>query len=370
MAAKARFPGPVPEEALRYWRGKGLRVGFSHKDVWLAEHAHGFTAAKIMRLDVLEDLRDSLGTATAEGKTFRTWSKEIEPALQKKGWWGEKRVTDPKTGRTQTIQVDARRLKTIYRSNVRAARAAGQWERIQRTKRRLPYLLYALGPSERHRPEHAAWAGTILPVDDPWWADHMPPNGWGCKCRVLQISAREAERRGGPSTRPERDPQPFVNDRTGEVREVDRGLDPAWASNPGRDRARTVRGALVEQVAAADRELARASARNVMRSPVLDGWLADPDGQLPAGVVSAAIQKDLDVTDALVRLDPEQLGRAVADRGAALYRALPDLIAAGTPTILDDGEMQFTRSGVEAVVRRVGETLFVRRLRSATSGTG
>ena len=40
-------------------------------------------------------------------------------------------------------------------------------------------------------------AGTLLPVDDPWWQTHYPPNGWGCKCWVRQVSRREAERLGG-----------------------------------------------------------------------------------------------------------------------------------------------------------------------------
>ena len=40
------FPGPVPREALDYFRAKDLRPGFDYRDVWGSEHAHAFTVAK------------------------------------------------------------------------------------------------------------------------------------------------------------------------------------------------------------------------------------------------------------------------------------------------------------------------------------
>lgn len=94
------------------------------------------------------------------------------------------------------------RLLAIYDTQVRIARAAAQWSRIQRTKRSHPYLLYALGPSANHHPDHAAWEGALLPVDDPWWDDHLPPTKWRCRCWVRQVTRREAERLGGPTARP------------------------------------------------------------------------------------------------------------------------------------------------------------------------
>ena len=54
---------------------------------------------------------------------------------------------------------------------MRSARGAGQWDRIQRTKKLMPYLIYELGPSSDHRPEHEAWAGTCLPVEPSLLAD-------------------------------------------------------------------------------------------------------------------------------------------------------------------------------------------------------
>ena len=303
------FPGPVPREALAYFRAKDLRPGFDYRDVWGQEHAHAFTVAKAIQLDVLDDLREAASEALAEGKTFRQFSKDLTPTLQKKGWWGKKEQLDPKTGELRTVQLGSpRRLRTIYRSNLRAARAAGQWQRIQRTMATHPYLLYELGPSERHRPQHVAWAGTLLPADDPWWQTHFTPNGWGCKCRVRQVSRREAQRRGGETTRPPDDPVEWTNTRTGEVQTVDRGLDPAWAGNPGVDRARVLQDSLAEKIEAANEDLARAAVRQVVGSTLLERHLAPmvstdpPKGDLPIAYLLRGYAQALGAETRLVRL--------------------------------------------------------------------
>ena len=232
-----RFPGPVPREALDYFRGKGFQPAFSWLDVWREEHAWAFSVAKAVRQDLLVDLRDGVDRALAEGRTFREFSKDLTPILQEQGWWGRKKVRDPKTDKLVEAELGSpRRLKIIYDANLRTARAAGQWERIQRTTATHPYLLYELGPSEQHRPEHVAWAGTLLRADDPWWRTHYPPNGWGCKCRVRQVSRREAERLGGATERPASPPVEWTNKRTGKVHRVPRGIDPGWDYNPGLER--------------------------------------------------------------------------------------------------------------------------------------
>ena len=227
-------PGPVPREALDFFRAKGWKVGFDYRDVWRKEHATAFTVAKAMRADVLLDIRQAVDSAISEGKTFRRFARELRPTLEAKGWWGRKSLVDPLTGELKFVQLGSpRRLRTIYRVNLRTARAAGQWERAQRTRSTHPYLIYALGPSKKHREEHAAWAGTILPLDDPWWSTHYPPNGWGCNCRVRQLSRREAARRGGTRQPPPPEFTTWRNKRTGGVETLEKGFDPGWNFNPG-----------------------------------------------------------------------------------------------------------------------------------------
>lgn len=287
-----RFPAPAPKEALDYFRGRNLKVGFDYRDVWLQEHAHAFTVAKAMEVEILMDIREALSKAIAEGRTLEQFRKDLTPLLQRKGWWGKKVMTDPLTGKRVVAQLGSpRRLRTIYRANLRAARAAGVWQRAQRTKKTLPYFLYELGPSKEHRDQHRAWAGTLLPVDDPWWNDHFPPNGWGCKCRVRQVSRREAERRGGPTSRPARTPEERVNRRTGEVQIVDKGIDPAWASNPGRDRGRVLMENLSEKIARADYSLVAGTIGSISKGPIIHRFVAKPHGDVLTGVFDREVQR-------------------------------------------------------------------------------
>ena len=304
-----RFPGPVPREALEYFRAKDIRPGFDHRDVWRQEHASAFTAAKAMQLDVLDDLRDTVDSALAEGKTYRRFAAEITPTLQRKGWWGRKEVIDPETGETREVELGSpRRLKTIYSTNMRTARAAGQWGRIQRTKATHPYLIYELGPSEEHRPEHAAWAGTLLPADDPWWRTHFAPNGWGCKCRQRQVSRREAERLGGVTARPASSTVEWTNKRTGETARIPRGIDPGWDTNPGLERQRLLMEGLNGKLDAAGQELARAAVRTVTDSPLLDRQIAPmkpadpPKGDLPVAFLEREWREALGAETQIVRL--------------------------------------------------------------------
>jgi uncharacterized protein with gpF-like domain len=193
-----------------------------------------------MAKDVLADVKASLEAALKTGETFESWSKRITEVLATAGWAGEREVANPATGEVAVTNLTApRRLRTIWQSNMRTARAAGQWDRAQRTKRLMPFFLYQLGPSENHRPHHADKLGLILPVDDPFWLQWYPPNGWGCKCWLRQISAAEAERlgyRGNPAP-PVREVR-YENEVTGEVTMIPQGIDPGWASNPGLARQR------------------------------------------------------------------------------------------------------------------------------------
>ncbi|WP_063840388.1 phage minor head protein [Azospirillum thiophilum] len=236
MAVPTLTPLP-PEQAIRFLEAKGYRVGFSWKDVWQEEHAVAFTVAKMMEVDLLADVHRSLVAALNDGQSFDQWRKGLEPLLQARGWWGKAIDTDPLTGEEQVVQLGSpRRLKTIFDTNVRMSMAAGQWERIERLAPARPYLRYVAVKDERTRPEHLAWNGTILKVGHPWWDTHSPPCGWGCRCTLQQLSAKDLERNGWTETAtpPPLDPRPWVNNRTGETVEVPAGVDPGFGYHKGK----------------------------------------------------------------------------------------------------------------------------------------
>ncbi|WP_163833275.1 phage head morphogenesis protein [Spartinivicinus ruber] len=219
-------------EALSYFRDKGIKISWDYREVWKAEHTHAFTVSKAMCQDVLLEIKAAVDKALTEGIPFETFQKELMPFLQRRGWVGIKIQPDG----TRVELGSPRRLKIIYDTNMRVSRAAGQWARMQRTKKVMPYLLYSLGPSKEHRLQHERWAGLVLPIDDVFWNTHFPPNGWGCKCRVRQVTKREATRRG-LSPLPEINPVRWTNQYTGRTEMVPEGIDPGWNYNPGQSRS-------------------------------------------------------------------------------------------------------------------------------------
>lgn len=217
MKVKAAEPGKVPRAVRKYLEEKGLKPSWDWDEVWQEEHAHAFTVAKAMAQDVLAALREAVDAAIEGGLPVGEFKKRVRDTLAQLGWWGVQNRKNPKSGEIEKVELGTpRRLKTIYITNARVARAVGQWQRIQATKDHRPYLIYELGPSEHHRPEHESWAGTILKVDDAAWNKMYPPNGWGCRCRVRQLSEAEADRKGGETDAPD------VS-----------SIEPEWAYNPG-----------------------------------------------------------------------------------------------------------------------------------------
>ncbi|MEX7491554.1 phage head morphogenesis protein, partial [Acinetobacter baumannii] len=87
-----------------------------------------FTVAKVARMDLLQDIRQSLISAMQQGQTLEQWKASITPVLQDKGWWGKKTVINPE-GREQEVQLGSpRRLRTIYDTNMQSAFAAGRYK--------------------------------------------------------------------------------------------------------------------------------------------------------------------------------------------------------------------------------------------------
>lgn len=238
-----------PKDVLDYFRGKSLRPAFSWLDVWGQEHAHAFTVAKATEADVLAAFRATIDDAISRGLGFEDWRASLEPRLKSLGWWGPRGVSDPETGKVAKVDFSSpRRLRNIFWSNMRAARAAGQWERAQASKDVLPYLLYNRTTAADPRQEHLDWVGILLPIDHPFWQTHFPPNGWGCKCSVRQVGRAEARRLGGVSADPVVETTPFVNRRTGEKVDVPVGIDPGWHTNPGHARGRGLGRVLVDKI--------------------------------------------------------------------------------------------------------------------------
>ncbi|MBE7419839.1 MAG: hypothetical protein HS128_19205 [Ideonella sp.] len=231
-----------PRDAIAAFQRRGLLAkSFDWHSVFQEEHARAFAVAGVMQLDVLRLFREELQAALAEGQRFEAFAKSIAPKLAAKGFWGDVEVVDPDSGEVRTTRFDPRRLRLIFDVNLRQSQAAGRWASIERLKARFPFIIYRTMRDERVRASHRPWDGLALPVDDPWWNTHFPPNGWRCRCTAYGIDQRGIDRlraRGETvkTQAPETRWMTYVNPSTAEVVPVPHGVDPGFAYNPGKAR--------------------------------------------------------------------------------------------------------------------------------------
>ncbi len=84
---------------------------------------------------------------------------------------------------------NAYQAESLFRTNVNTANMAGRLN--ANSDPDLDEIIwgyeYVSVGDDRVRPAHAALDGIRLPKDDPRWAEIMPPNGYGCRCTVIEI---------------------------------------------------------------------------------------------------------------------------------------------------------------------------------------
>lgn len=218
--AEPSIPGLTFEEAREFFDAKA-RVGTrTWRDLWEDQHARAFTVAGAMQDELLSDFQQAVRRAITDGRTLADFREDFDRIVAARGW-------SHRGSRGW-------RSRVIFETNLRTAYQAGRWKQIQRVKDRRPFLRYSAVLDGSTRPEHREWHGTTLPVDHPWWNTHYPPNGWGCRCTAIQVSARQAEREGLVVSD---DPPPGGMERKslrgGGSVEVPEGIDPGWAYNVG-----------------------------------------------------------------------------------------------------------------------------------------
>ncbi|WP_289300453.1 phage head morphogenesis protein [Xylanibacter muris] len=77
-------------------------------------------------------------------------------------------------------------LRAEYNFVAASAEMAGRWEQFMRDGDRYN-LQYRTQTDDKVRPEHAALDRVTLPPSDSFWEEFYPPNGWNCRCTVVQV---------------------------------------------------------------------------------------------------------------------------------------------------------------------------------------
>lgn len=219
--------GSLPfKEQIAFFRQKLNLPTRSYTDIQGAQHDQAFVVAGAMKADLLADLRTAVDRVVAEGIGFEAFKADFRGIAAQHGWAYN-------GGSSWRAQV-------IYETNLNQSYNAGREAQMAdpALRKRRPFGLYKHYASPNERPEHVAWDGMVVALDDPWWTSHSPANGWGCKCKKFMVSARDVERRGltvtpGPTIDYE---ERVIGKRSGNPQtvRVPKGIDPGFQYAPGR----------------------------------------------------------------------------------------------------------------------------------------
>lgn len=77
-------------------------------------------------------------------------------------------------------------LNAEYDFAVSSSQMAVKWKDYEKDGDRYN-LQYRTAADDRVREEHAALHGITLPPSDKFWDKYYPPNGWRCRCTVVQV---------------------------------------------------------------------------------------------------------------------------------------------------------------------------------------
>jgi len=180
-------------------------------------------------------------------------------------------------------------LETIFRTQVQLAYSAGRMS--ANADPAIDEILwgyeYVTVGDDRVRPTHAALDGMRLPKDDPRWAEFTPPNGWNCRCAIVEIFDKGT-------------PKPPPDTIKVDGQEVPVRPDAGWAFNPGmlyRDLMAVPEAAKIGlgSLGAAERvlsELGRpATTDEILNIAISKGYWA-PGGKTPKSTLYAALMKE------------------------------------------------------------------------------
>lgn len=189
MAKELGFKQGAYKEAVDYFKQKINIPTKRWNDLEGAMHTRAFTVAGAMRADILTDFRNAVDAAISKGESLQDFRNNFYKIASK---W---RAADPSfDAKMEKPKYGAWRSKVIYQTNMLTAAAAAQERQARAMPDVFTHAKYVCMMLPGSREEHKHWNGTVLPVNDPWWEKHSPPNGFGCLCEKEFISKYEMDR--------------------------------------------------------------------------------------------------------------------------------------------------------------------------------
>lgn len=198
------FKSP-PQDAIRYLEQKFPKASWAYTDLLDNAHDRAFVVAKMVDVDLATTVQRSIIDAMQEGKGYKAWAKDIDKVLAKSGWYDGQINVDAQGNAKKVVTGGQHRLETIYRTNVAAAYEAGRQQVIFNDRDDDPfgYVMYSAIMDNRTRPTHKALHGKVMEKSDPAWSSISPPNGYNCRCTIVELTQGQIDRYGYKVTKSE-----------------------------------------------------------------------------------------------------------------------------------------------------------------------
>lgn len=162
-------------EALKYARSRNVVLPEEFYLLDLKTRHYSATVSRLASIDQIKTVLELVNKSTEDGSTF----DEFKKLIAKEG-----------------IELSDHHLANIYRTNMQMAYAHGRWTQQQANKESRPYLMYVAINDSRVRPTHLKLNNIIRHIDDPFWTLYYPPWDFMCRCHVIALTKKQAEKYG------------------------------------------------------------------------------------------------------------------------------------------------------------------------------
>ena len=338
--------GLPPKKAVEYFDQKGYRFSWDWQDTWQEAHAKAFTAAKVMRMDILQDLRDGCRQVLAEGTPYKDVMEALVPKLQAKGWWGKKWVADETGGKL--VQLGSpQRLKLILEQNTRTAYNVARWQGFEENKGERPYIMWVGIEDTKTCPICAPLIGSVHRIDDPLFDYFFPGNcHFRDRCRARALGDRDIERKGLTVQSSEgRLSHREIADPDGTVRSQavyhdgltgqDISPAPGFSYNPAR-------AAWQPDLDKYDNDIAKQYVEGAVTGPDFTRFFeGKAGGDFPVAVLDPEFMKTIGSKSQAVYLSGETMAKNLEnhpDLTLKEYQSLPDIISQDAEVVLQQGD--------------------------------
>ncbi|RJL71415.1 phage head morphogenesis protein [Acinetobacter radioresistens] len=162
-------------EALQFARSRKIVLPDEFYSLDLKTRQLTTTVSFLSSIEQIQSVIAAVNKAIADGSTFEDFKKLVAE--------NEIKLSEPY-------------LKNVFRTNIQTAYSHGRWQQQQRNRDKRPYLMYSAIDDSRVRPSHLALNRIIRHIDDPFWLMYYPPWGFMCRCTVVALTEKQAEKYG------------------------------------------------------------------------------------------------------------------------------------------------------------------------------